>query len=89
MAKKHTDEFKQAAVQRMLDGEPVREIAKDLKIVNSLLYTWRNKMEAKRLSGGRKAEFGRPTPATPTSSLNRRGLLELMSNIIEVLKESE
>ena len=84
--RKHTAEFKQAAVQRMLDGEPVRKIAKELKIVPSLIYQWRNKAEAKRLSKGKKPN---PTPATPTSSLNRRGLLELMSNIIEVLKESE
>ena len=84
--RKHTAEFKQAAVQRMLDGEPSGKIAKDLKIAHSLLYAWRNKMEAKRLSKGKKAN---PTPANPTSSLNRRGLLELMSNIIDVLKDSE
>jgi transposase-like protein len=41
----HTDEFKKMAVGRVQAGEAVSVVAKDLGVVDSLLRTWKSKIE--------------------------------------------
>jgi transposase-like protein len=46
MKKKHyTDDFKQAAVERLNAGESASVIVKDLNIHNSMLHNWRKKFK--------------------------------------------
>ena len=53
-----TVEFKQAAVQRMLAGEAVSELSRELKVKRSLLYRWRNAIRKEGPGGLRP--IGRP-----------------------------
>jgi transposase len=51
-------EFKQAAVQRMLAGEPVSRLSRELKVKRSLLYRWRDAFRKEGAEGLRP--IGRP-----------------------------
>lgn len=41
--KQYDDKFKRAAVERTRKGESAVEVAKELKIADSMLYSWRKK----------------------------------------------
>jgi transposase len=53
-----TVKFKQAAVERMLAGEAVSELSRELKVKRSLLYRWRNAIRKEGPGGLRP--IGRP-----------------------------
>jgi transposase-like protein len=42
--RKYSEDFKRKAVARMINGEPVTDIIKDLKVAGSQLYKWRQQM---------------------------------------------
>ena len=44
--RRHTPEFKKAAVERMEKGEGVSALARELNIRRKLLYDWRNQLRA-------------------------------------------
>jgi transposase len=56
--RRHSPEFKQAAVKRMLAGEDVRALSRELSVVRSNLYLWRDKY----LKGGVAAFRGPGQP---------------------------
>jgi transposase-like protein len=45
--KKRTDEFKRKMVERMIAGEKVKDLAKEIGAVESLFYTWKKKYGGK------------------------------------------
>ncbi len=53
-----TTEFKKRAVRRMLAGEPVSRLSRELKVRRSLLYRWRNAYRKEGTAGFRA--IGRP-----------------------------
>lgn len=56
--RRHSPEFKRAAVKRMLAGEDVRALSRELSVARSNLYEWRNKY----LKGGVAALRGPGQP---------------------------
>ena len=59
--KKHelrTTKFKERAVQRMMAGEPVSRLSRELKVKRSLLYRWRDAYRKEGAAGFRP--IGRP-----------------------------
>ena len=58
-ARVHTAEFKLGVVQRMLAGEPVAKLSREVKVKREMLYRWR---EAYRKQGkaGLDRQRGRP-----------------------------
>lgn len=56
--RRHSPEFKQAAVKRMLAGENVQALSRELSVARSDLYVWRDKY----LKGGVKAFRGPGQP---------------------------
>jgi transposase len=48
---RRTAEFKESAVQRILAGEPVSRLSRDLKVKRSLLYRWRDAYRQEGVSG--------------------------------------
>jgi len=66
VARVFSREVKLAAVRRMLAGENVSALARELWVRRKLLYTWRNNFR----SGGPEAlrQRGRPRKAAPVAS---------------------
>jgi transposase len=58
-------EFKLAVVRRMLAGENVSALARELKVLRKDLYTWRDRFRA----GGPEALRGRGRPRKPVVSV--------------------
>ena len=48
---RRTAEFKEAVVQRILAGEPVSRLSREVKVKRSLLYRWRNAYRKEGISG--------------------------------------
>jgi len=48
---RRTAEFKEGAVQRMLAGEPVTRLSRELKVKRSLLYRWRDAYRKEGVAG--------------------------------------
>jgi len=48
---RRTAEFKENVVQRMLAGEPVSRLSRELKVKRSLLYRWRDAYRKEGVSG--------------------------------------
>jgi transposase len=48
---RRTAEFKEAVVQRILAGEPVSRLSREVKVRRSLLYRWRNAYRNEGISG--------------------------------------
>ena len=48
---RRTAEFKESVVQRMLAGEPVSRLSRELKVKRSLLYRWRDAYRKEGVSG--------------------------------------
>ena len=57
--RRHSPEFKQAAVKRMLAGDDVRAMSRELSVARSNLYEWRSKY----LKGGVAAFRGPGQPS--------------------------
>jgi transposase-like protein len=55
---RRTEEFKKRAVQRMLAGEPVSRLSRQLKVRRSLLYRWHHAYRKEGTAGFRP--IGRP-----------------------------
>lgn len=55
---RRTAQFKECAVQRMMAGEPVSRLSRELKVRRSLLYRWREAYREKGAAGLRP--IGRP-----------------------------
>jgi transposase len=53
-----TEEFKEEAVRRMLTGEPISRLSRELKVRRSLLYRWRDAYRKEGKAGFRR--IGRP-----------------------------
>src|SRR5947207_4219700 len=60
-----TDEFKKAAVDRVLAGEKVGEVAKEFGIARSALYVWVEKAQGKERLPKRRADGEEKTAAGP------------------------
>ena len=58
-ARVHTPEFKLRVVQRMMAGEPVAALSREVKIKRTLLYRWRDTYR-QHGSGGFQRPVGRP-----------------------------
>jgi transposase len=67
-----TSEFKEAAVRRMLSGEPVSRLSRELQVKRSLLYRWRDAYRSEGPAGLRP--MGRPgwKPETKAQQLEDR-----------------
>ncbi|MDQ2842127.1 MAG: helix-turn-helix domain-containing protein [Acidobacteriota bacterium] len=48
---RRTVEFKETAVQRIVAGEPVSRLSRELKVKRSLLYRWRDAYRKEGVSG--------------------------------------
>lgn len=48
---RRTAEFKEKVVQRILAGEPVSRLSRELKVKRSLLYRWRDAYRKEGVSG--------------------------------------
>jgi transposase len=70
--KNRSVEFKEAAVRRMLAGEPVSRLSRELKVKRSLLYRWRDAYRKDGAAGLRA--IGRPgwKEETKTKALEDR-----------------
>ena len=55
---RRTTKFKERAVPRMLAGEPISELSRELKVRWSLLYRWRDAYRQEGVAGFRS--MGRP-----------------------------
>jgi transposase-like protein len=55
---RRTTEFKKKTVRRMLAGEPITRLSRELKVGRSLLYRWRNAYYKEGTAGFRP--IGRP-----------------------------
>ena len=64
--------FKEAAVRRVLAGEGVRAVAAELRVGNSVLYTWRRYYER----GGIDALVMRGRPSEAAARARRKALGE-------------
>lgn len=53
--------FKEAAVQRMLNGESIMRLSRELDVARPVLYRWRDTYRAEGLSGLARRR-GRPEP---------------------------
>jgi transposase len=63
-------EFKEAAVRRILAGEKIRAVAKELRVRPQLLYTWRDHYD----HGGADALVPRGRPQRAVAWARRRAL---------------
>jgi transposase-like protein len=70
-------EFKVKVVQRMLAGEPVSRLSRELKVKRTLLYRWRDAYRKEGIAGFRRP-VGRPrlTPQEEVPAAEAR-ILEL------------
>ena len=57
--RRHAAEFKVSVVQRMLAGEPVAALSREVKVKRTLLYRWRD-IYRKHGMGGFHRPVGRP-----------------------------
>ena len=57
--RRHTGEFKAKAVRRMLAGEPVARLSRELKVRRGTLYRWRDAYRKEGMEGLRRPA-GRP-----------------------------
>jgi transposase-like protein len=55
----HTPEFKLSVVQRMMAGEPVARLSREVKVKREMLYRWRDAYR-KHGRGGLERPRGRP-----------------------------
>ena len=62
--RRHTEEFKRQAVERMKTCPNIRELARELKIQQKLLYTWKYQFE------------GRPEPRNANLGITAEGRKE-------------
>ena len=58
-ARVHTAEFKLRVVQRMLAGEPVARLSREVKVKREMLYRWRDAYR-KEGAAGLQRPWGRP-----------------------------
>jgi transposase len=65
-----TAEFKERAVQRILAGEPVSRLSRELKVRRSLLYRWRNAYRKEGAAGFRW--IGQRSPETQAKATGER-----------------
>jgi transposase-like protein len=76
----HTPEFKLSVVQRMLAGEPVARLSREVKVKREMLYRWRDayrkhgRVGLERPPGRprKKAEEGEPATAARLRELERK-----------------
>jgi transposase len=58
-ARRHSREFKVSVVQRMMAGEPVSRLSREVQVKRTLLYRWRDTYRQQGLAGFQRA-VGRP-----------------------------
>jgi len=58
-ARRHAVEFKVRVVQRMMAGEPVARLSREVKVKRTLLYRWRDTYRKQGVAGFQRA-VGRP-----------------------------
>ncbi len=63
--------FKEAAVRRMLDGESIMRLSRELDVARAVLYRWRDTYRAEGLAGLERRR-GRPRPGQQVVSLKSR-----------------
>jgi transposase len=68
----YSREFKEAAVRRILAGERIAAVARDLRLKSQLLYAWRDLYE----HGGADALVARGRPRKAEAWARRRALLQ-------------
>ena len=75
--REHTPEFKVSVVQRMLAGEPVARLSREVKVKREMLYRWRDayrKQGAVGLQRPRGRPRKKPEAAMPASEARIREL---------------
>jgi transposase-like protein len=79
--RRFTREFKIAAVQRITEGEPVGEVARDLGIKFQVLWRWKKKViekgEAYLYEVGRPQQWQRAETKSSSEAANQRRIAEL------------
>lgn len=80
----YSREFKEAAIRRVLSGEKIRAVARDLRLGN-LLYTWLDQYE----QGGADALLSRGRPRKAEAWARRRALGQLPSRQARVYGNGE
>jgi transposase-like protein len=75
--RRHTAEFKTSVVQRMMAGEPVSRLSREVKVKRSVLYRWRDAYRKEGMAGLQRPQ-GRPRltskEETPASEVRLREL---------------
>ena len=76
-ARVHTAEFKLSVVQRMMAGEPVAKLSREVKVKREMLYRWRDAYRKHGAAGlqrpqGRPRQ--RPEEVMPASEVRMRAL---------------
>ena len=77
---KYDDEFKRQAVQKVLDGQSVRSVSRELGVTESQIHKWRRAA----LSNGDGIKSG--TELTETAALKRR--IRELEMEVEILKKA-
>lgn len=80
MWKKYDDEFKRSAVQKVLDGQSVVSVARELGVNESLIHKW--KRAAKTLGDGNRSR----TEISEIQALKKRNRELEME--VEILKKA-
>ena len=63
--------FKEEAVRRMLNGESIMRLSRELDVARAVLYRWRDTYRAEGLAGLERRR-GRPRPGQQVVSLKSR-----------------
>jgi transposase-like protein len=93
---RYSDEFKKAAVARILGGETAKAVSGDLGVSAISLGQWKKKLGAARVkapaaAGGAAKRRGRPrkarAPAAPKAAVGVAGKMEAKLRQIEQLKQ--
>jgi transposase-like protein len=77
---KYDDEFKQQAIQNVLDGQSVRSVSRELGVTESQIHKWRRAA----LTNGDGIKSG--TELTETAALKKR--IRELETEVEILKKA-
>lgn len=80
VTRSHSAEFKQNAVQRMLEAPNIKALCRELGVARSIVYRWRNRLQAHG-SEGLKRAAGRPPRSKPEGQAPNEAVAELQRKI--------
>jgi transposase-like protein len=70
--RRHSVEFKRAAVERMRSCDNIRELARELGVERKLLYSWRNQFEGRPEKNHADYSGGKGPAETAETRLRRK-----------------